>query len=127
MALVAGRYLGWAFLDPVTGVLGGVLILRWSTRLCGTAARQLVDATSPPAVEDALRAELEQIDDVRVSDLHVWDLAPGRQSCVVSLTASSPRATAFYRERILARARLAHLTVEVHRSEEGLRGSPGDA
>jgi cation diffusion facilitator family transporter len=31
-ALVGGRYAGWTFLDPVMGIVGGLVILRWGPR-----------------------------------------------------------------------------------------------
>jgi len=118
-ALVAGRYLGWSFLDPVMGLVGGVVVLKWGYGLCRSAGSQLVDATASASVESAIRKKLEAIDDVQVADLHLWETGPNRRSCVVTLVASQPRETAFYRDRILATSPLAHLTVEVHRCAHG--------
>ena len=33
VALVLGKYLGLIFLDPIMGIVGGVLILKWSVNL----------------------------------------------------------------------------------------------
>jgi Co/Zn/Cd efflux system component len=74
-----------------------------------------------PTIEAELRRELEALEGVRVADLHVWELAPGRRSCMVSIVAETPRDTQFYRDHIHTRAELAHLTVEVH---EARRGAP---
>jgi hypothetical protein len=52
---------------------------------------------------------------VRIADLHVWELGPGRRGCIVSLVTSAPREIDFYRDVILGAVPLAHLTVEVHR------------
>ena len=119
LALIAGRYAGWSFFDPIMGIVGGVVVLKWGVGLCRTAGRQLVDATSPRSVETRLREALESIDDVRVGDLHLWEMGPRRRGCVVSITTSSPRETEFYRERMRAQVPLAHLTVEVHRCRHG--------
>lgn len=117
VALLGGKYLGWTRLDPLMGVVGGAVILRWSWDLSRGAARQLLDAVPSADLDRALRARLETIDDVVVADLHTWDLGPARRGCVVSLFTSTPRATAYYRERILETAPFAHLTVEVHRCD----------
>jgi cation diffusion facilitator family transporter len=114
-ALLAGRYLGWWFLDPGMGVVGGVLIARWSFGLCRDTSRQLLDAVPSTELARRIALRLEGIDDVRVADLHLWEIAPGRQGCIVSLVSSEPRDTSFYREAILGEVALAHLTVEVHR------------
>ena len=118
-ALVAGRYAGWSFLDPIMGLVGGAVVLKWGYGLCRSAGAQLVDATASAAVESAVRAALETMDDVRVADLHLWHTGPNRQSCVVTLVTSEPRETDYYRERILETSPLAHLTVEIHRCSEG--------
>jgi len=118
-ALVAGRYFGWWFLDPAMGVVGGVLIARWSVGLCRDASRQLLDAVPSRELTRRIAVRLETIDDVRVADLHLWEIAPGRQGCIVSLVTSEPRETSYYRDAILAEVALAHLTVEVHRCEHG--------
>lgn len=114
-ALVAGRYLGWVWLDAVTGLLGGLVILAWGVGLCRGAARDLLDVSPSLVTEDQIRRALEAIDDVRVDDLHVWTIGRGARSCVVTLSSAAPRAVLEYRAR-LAGFELAHLTIEVHRS-----------
>lgn len=114
-ALLAGRQLGWAFLDPAIAALGGALILRWAGGLVRDSSRALLDATPSAALERRVRAELEAIDDVRVADLHLWQMGPGRRGGIVSLVTSTPRDTEHYRARILGVVPLAHLTVEIYR------------
>ena len=118
-ALVAGRWAGWWFLDPIAGMVGGVVVLTWSVSLCRAAGRQLLDIVPSQAQERALRTRLEAVDDVRVADLHVWEIGPGRRGCIVSLVTATPRAIDFYRDVILGAVDIAHLTVEVHRCERG--------
>jgi cation diffusion facilitator family transporter len=125
-ALLAGKYLGWWFLDPAMGILGGVVIMRWSIDLCRQASRQLLDAVLASDCESVLRRKLEAIDDVKVADLHVWELGPGRRGCIVSLVTSTPRDTDYYRSTILGAVEVAHLTVEVHRCSRG-HGPPAAA
>lgn len=119
VALLAGRYWGWVFVDASMGFVGGALILQWSAALCRDAARQLLDVVPSPAGVAALRRQLESIDDVRVADLHLWEMGPGRHGCIVSLVSALPRETGFYRDAILTHFPLAHLTVEVHRCMQG--------
>jgi cation diffusion facilitator family transporter len=114
-ALIAGRWLGWWFLDPAMGIVGGLLIGKWSLGLCRDASRQLLDAVFSRELARRISDRLETIDDVKVADLHLWEIAPGRQGCIVSLVTGQPRDTVFYRDAILAEVALAHLTVEVHR------------
>jgi cation diffusion facilitator family transporter len=117
-ALLAGRFLGWSWLDAVSGVVGGFVILKWGAGLSRHAAFELLDVSPSSAVEDEIRAVLEALDDVRVKDLHVWSLGGGAKSCVVTVITAAPREARSYREA-LARFELAHLTIEVQRCEEG--------
>ncbi|HET6584768.1 MAG TPA: CDF family Co(II)/Ni(II) efflux transporter DmeF [Nannocystaceae bacterium] len=113
-ALACGKLLGWGFLDPAMGIVGGVLIVRWSIQLGGTAAAQLLDAKPNPEAEARVRGALASLGGVRVVDMHIWDLGPRCRACIVALVAERPRPTSEYRKAILAAEPLAHLTVEVH-------------
>ncbi|MEO6774651.1 MAG: CDF family Co(II)/Ni(II) efflux transporter DmeF [Kofleriaceae bacterium] len=113
-ALSAGKFAGLWYFDPLMGFVGGGVIVWWAVSLCKQAARQLLDVVSSPTCEGVVRKQLEAIDDVRVADLHVWDLGPGRRSCIVSLVTSTPREIDLYRAAVLHALPLAHLTIEVH-------------
>lgn len=43
VALIAGKYIGWAFLDPIMGFVGGALILKWSVGLIKDTSKILLD------------------------------------------------------------------------------------
>ncbi|CAN5388351.1 CDF family Co(II)/Ni(II) efflux transporter DmeF [soil metagenome] len=113
-ALAAGKFAGIWYFDPLMGFIGGAVIVWWAVSLCKQAGRQLLDVVSSPACEGVVRSKLEAIDDVRVADLHVWDLGPGRRSCIVSLVTATPREIDFYRDAVLGALEVAHLTIEVH-------------
>jgi cation diffusion facilitator family transporter len=114
-ALVAGRYAGWTFLDPVMGIVGGIVILKWGIGLCRDSAKPLLDVVPSSELAEDVRRTIEGVDDVRVADLHLWEIGPGRTGCIVSMVTAAPRDTSFYRKTILDACELAHLTVEVHR------------
>lgn len=113
-ALSLGKFAGLWYCDPAMGLLGGAVILWWSASLCRQASRQLLDVVSSPQHEALVRGKLEAIDDVRVADLHVWELGPGRRSCIVSIVTARPRELTVYRTAVLSALDVAHLTIEVH-------------
>src|SRR5690606_26952177 len=115
--LALGKYAGLWYLDPMMGLVGGIVITVWAISLCRQASRQLLDVVSSPKHEEVVRRQLEAIDDVRVADLHVWELGPGRRSCIVSVATSTPRDVSFYRDAVLGALPVAHLTIEIHRCE----------
>jgi cation diffusion facilitator family transporter len=116
-ALAAGKFLGLWFCDPAMGLVGGAVITWWAVSLCRQASRQLLDVVSSPMHERVVRQKLEAIDDVRVADLHVWELGPGRRSCIVSIVTARPRELSFYRDAVLGALDVAHLTIEIHACE----------
>lgn len=113
-ALTLGWWQGAWFLDPLMGLVGGAVITWWAVGLCRQASRQLLDVVSSPRHEQIVRQRLEAIDDVRVADLHVWELGPGRRSCIVSVVTAHPREVSYYRDAVLAALAVAHLTIEIH-------------
>jgi cation diffusion facilitator family transporter len=113
-ALSLGLWVDLWFLDPLMGLVGGAVIIWWAVSLCRQASRQLLDVVSSPRHEQVVRQRLEAIDDVRVADLHVWELGPGRRSCIVSVVTARPREVTDYRDAVLTALPLAHLTIEVH-------------
>jgi cation diffusion facilitator family transporter len=114
VGLLAARFYGWTFLDPVIGIVGAVVIARWSWGLIRDAGAVLLDAAPNRALDAAIRAKLEVGHD-RIADLHVWRLGPGHNGAIVSLVADDPEPVEHYKERLEAIAGLSHVTVEVHR------------
>jgi len=112
-ALLAGRWFGWRWLDPVTGIVGGIVILSWAFGLCWHASQELLDFRRGGTSEAMIRTALEDLGDVDVRDLHVWSLGRGRLGCIVTLASATPRGPATYRSLILEKCAIAHLTIEV--------------
>ncbi len=76
-ALLGGKYLGLNWLDPVMGVVGAILVARWSTGLLRTTSRVLLDHQGPDSIRHAIRQNLEELTGVTVVDLHLWQIGPG--------------------------------------------------
>ncbi|MDP4003907.1 CDF family Co(II)/Ni(II) efflux transporter DmeF [Methylobacterium sp. NEAU K] len=111
-ALLGGRYLGLAWLDPAMGLVGTVVILAWSWSLLRTAGLVLLDARPSPAATAEIRARLEKDGD-RVSDLHLWQVGPGHRAAVIALVSDAPQPPAHYKARLAGVRGLSHVTVEV--------------
>lgn len=108
-ALLAGRYLGWVWLDPVMGIVGGLVISIWSWNLLRDTSAVLLD-TSDPHLEAEIRDEVEGPGDARIFDLHVWRVGPGAHAAIVAFAgAASVEAV---RQRLTAVHELQHVTVE---------------
>jgi cation diffusion facilitator family transporter len=112
-ALLAGRYLGWVWLDPVMGIVGAIVIAKWAYNLMRDSAAVLLDATDEPVAAE-IRELLETSDDVRISDLHVWQVGPQARAAIVSVVAAAGVTAQAIRERLAPVHELSHLTIELH-------------
>ncbi|KJF69569.1 CDF family Co(II)/Ni(II) efflux transporter DmeF [Rhizobium nepotum] len=113
VALLLGKWNGWSFLDPAMGIVGGLVIARWSWGLIRSTATTLLDAM--PQAED-LPQEIRQsveTDEDRITDLHVWQVGPGHHAAIVAIHSQAPKAPAFYKQKLAAIHELSHVTVEV--------------
>lgn len=109
VALVAGRYLGWVWLDPVMGIVGGAVIAVWAWNLLRDTAAVLLD-TSDPHLEAEVREQFEGPGDARITDLHIWRIGPGAHAAIVSVAGTADREA--IRERLVPVHELAHVTIE---------------
>jgi cation diffusion facilitator family transporter len=106
-ALLAGRYLGWAWLDPVIGIVGAAVIARWSWGLLKDTAGTLLDRTDD-SMATKVRALVEP--HARILDLHVWRLGPGALAVIVDV--AEPASVADIRDRLRELKGVVHLTVQ---------------
>ena len=111
-ALLGGRYLGLAWLDPAMGLVGTAVILAWSWSLLRTAGLVLLDARPSAAATREIRERLESGGD-RISDLHLWQVGPGHRAAVIALVSDDPQPPAHYKARLAGVRGLSHVTVEV--------------
>lgn len=113
VALLLGSYYGWLWLDPLMGIVGGLIIAQWAFGLMRSSATVLLDAIPdrqklPNEIRTAIETEGE-----RITDLHVWQVGPGHHAAIVALTAPVARPPAFYKAKLERFSELSHVTVEV--------------
>ncbi len=115
VALLSAKYLGSVWMDPVMGLVGAVLVARWSVGLMRTTSAVLLDRRGPEGLQRAIADGIESDGDSRVADLHLWSIGPGIYAAEVSVVARSPKSVAEYKSRLGRELGIEHLTVEVHR------------
>ena len=89
-ALLAGKYFGQNWLDPLMGLIGATLVVHWSWGLLLLSARVLLDLQVRDEVREAIRKAIESEGDNRVSDLHVWSVGPGILAAEIAIVSSRP-------------------------------------
>jgi cation diffusion facilitator family transporter len=120
-ALLAGKYLRQIWLDPFMGVVGAVLVVRWSWGLLRSSAHVLLDLQPPDEVLGAIRTAIESEGDNRVSDLHVWSVGPGIYAAEIGIVSSRPLDPDSYYSLLPEELGLVHVTFETHQCAAPLR------
>ena len=115
-ALLAGRYLGWVWLDPAMGIVGAIVIARWAWTLMGVTAGVLLDQTDAHVAEK-IRELVETPGDATITDLHVWRVGPQAHAAIVSVLGEATASADSIRERLIPVHEVSHLTVEFRPSE----------
>ena len=118
VALLAAKYFGLAWMDPFMGIVGAVLVARWSFGLLKATSAVLLDRSAAPEVCSAVKASLERLDGNRVVDLHVWCIGLNLYSAVLTIVTPTPRAPDHYKALLPPALNIVHATVEVHAAPE---------
>lgn len=113
-ALLLGRAYGWFWADPVMGIVGAIVISRWSWGLIRDTGGVLLDRVPDGGqIEAQLRGMIETGAD-SVTDLHIWQIGPGHYAVILSVASQSPKSASEYKAMIGRIEQLSHITVEVH-------------
>ena len=115
VALLAGKFLGAAWLDPAMGIVGAVLVSRWSFTLIRDSARVLLDTQVSVDELASIRDAIEADSTDRVADLHVWRIGHGIYAADVAIVSEDPLSPDAYRQKMSPSINIVHATVEVNR------------
>jgi len=114
IALLAGKYFALVFLDPVMGLVGGILIGSWAWGLLKSSGLILLDGNRDDEKKQAIITAMECDHDTKIVDLHLWKLSSNSLGAVITLVAGRTRSTEEYRGRLSQIHNLDHITIETH-------------
>lgn len=118
IALLCGQYMGWAFLDPVIGIVGGAVICKWAFSLLRTTGLLLLDGGVDRALLEEIGRRLESDGDSRLADLHVWNTGPGRLAVIASVVTGQGRQPEEYQRRVREVPGVEHVSIEVNSCQD---------
>ncbi len=118
LALLTGKYLGYSFLDPVIGIIGGLVIAKWAYGLLRSTGLLLLDGTTDQDIRAEITQAIESDADSTISDLHIWPLDSTALGAVITVISGSNREVTEYTKRLRGIERLKHITIELHRCQE---------
>jgi cation diffusion facilitator family transporter len=113
-ALLGAKYFGLGWMDPLMGIVGAILVARWSVGLLRSTSAVLLDKTAPEPMMAAIRRSIEAVDGNRIADLHVWCVGLDLYSAVLCVVTPDPRPPEHYKALLPRDIGLVHVAVEVH-------------
>jgi cation diffusion facilitator family transporter len=118
-ALAGGMVFGWAWMDPVMGFTGAILVDVWAKGLLRDSSRVLLDAEMDHPVvaeiREAIATQPEWGCETQITDLHVWRVGKSSYVCIIALATKHPRLTVDSVKQCLGvHEEIAHLTVEIN-------------
>ena len=117
VALITGKAFGWVWMDPIMGIVGGVIIARWSYGLLIDTGKILLDRDVNQEAIAEIRSKIEEDSDNRVTDIHVWRVGSHHLSAIISLVTHYPKPPDYYKALMAGYNEMVHLTVEVNTCE----------
>jgi cation diffusion facilitator family transporter len=126
-ALLLGRAYGWLWADPIMGVVGALVIARWSWGLIRDAGGVLLDMVPQDEdLQDNIRRAIET-EGEHITDLHIWQVGPGHRAAIIALASATPKEPSHYKSRLAKIHGFSHVTIEVEptRAVRSLQGNIG--
>jgi len=118
IALFAGKYFGWDFLDAILGIVAAVLVAQWSWGLIRETGKTLLDAEMEHPVVKEIQEVVEELDNqITITDLHVWKVGRSKFSCILSLNTVNDSLTAeVVRKALSIHEEIVHISVEINKN-----------
>ena len=115
IALFAAKYFNWNSLDALLGIVGALLVARWSWGLLRETAKTLIDAEMNHPVVQEIKDVMAQFPQVEMTDLHVWKVGKGKFSCILGLeTTLADLSPDLVKAQLSIREEIVHASVEIH-------------
>ncbi len=113
IALFCGKLFGADWMDPVMGIVGGVLVAVWALGLLRTSGRALLDAEmDAPVVEEIRDVIAASPIPAQICDLHVWRVGRNQYACMLSLKVDATVDADFFKQQLRIHEELVHITIE---------------
>ncbi|YCO00702.1 CDF family Co(II)/Ni(II) efflux transporter DmeF [Vibrio sp. VNB-15] len=115
VALIIGKFYGWVWLDALMGIVGAIVIGKWTLGLMKQTAPVLLDES----IDKNYRKEIEKSLDpyAEVVDLHIWKVSGHHYSAAIALKNKSDKTLDEFKQILAKFDKIHHLTLEVQTTE----------
>lgn len=114
VALLSGKFLGWVWMDAAMGLVGAIVVAKWSYGLVGDTGSILLDGGIEKSTQLAIVSAIEDDADNRIVDLHIWHVSQHHLAATISLVTHNPQPPQYYKSLLASIPDLAHILVEVN-------------
>jgi cation diffusion facilitator family transporter len=114
IALFSGKYFGLNWMDPVMGIVGALVISRWSWGLLRDTSSILLDQSMEGTDIIKIKRCLETDSDNRVADAHIWKVGPDHYAAIISIVTHYPKPPEHYKLLLKDLKQLDHITIEIN-------------
>lgn len=112
-ALLAAKYFGAVWMDPAMGIVGAVLVARWSLGLLRATSAVLLDHQAPREITDEVKAAIERDGGASIADLHVWSIGPRLYALEAIVQSDAGHSADDIKALIPRQLGIVHATIEV--------------
>ncbi|MGB5633118.1 MAG: cation diffusion facilitator family transporter [Waterburya sp.] len=117
IALFAGKYFGWIWLDAVMGLVGAGVISKWSYGLVKDTGTILLDGAIDKQTKLNIMTAIEADADNQIVDLHIWYIGENCLAATISLITHFPQSPEHYKSLLRGISSLTHVLVEVNQCQ----------
>ena len=117
LALLAAKYFGFVWMDPLMGIVGAILVARWSIGLLRSTSAILLDKQVSQTLQDKIKHHIESDGVSQVADLHVWSIGPNIHAAIISVLTNQSITSDEFKARIPEDLGLEHVSIEVNKPQ----------
>ena len=117
VALLCGKSFGWVWMDPLMGMVGACIIIKWAHGLLFDTGKILLDRDVNQEAVEEIQSFIESDSDNRVSDIDVWRVGPQHLYAILSIVTHFPKPPDYYKKLLSEYEEIVHVTIEVHQAE----------
>ncbi|AYO11398.1 cation transporter [Vibrio campbellii] len=115
VALIVGKFYGWIWLDAMMGIVGAVVIGKWTLGLMKQTAPVLLDESINKSYRDEIIETLAPY--AEIVDLHIWKVSGHHYSAAIALKNHSDKTLDEFKQLLSKFDKIHHLTLEVQTTE----------
>jgi Co/Zn/Cd efflux system component len=104
-------------MDPIMGIVGALIITKWSYGLLVVTGKVLLDRNVNQEAIAEIKSIIESDSDNLISDIHVWRVGPHHLSVILSIVTHFPNSPEHYKNLLSDYDEISHVTIEVNKCD----------